>query len=759
MKKTYPVPPASTAATRLRLDVAGRVQGVGFRPAVVQAARAFGLNGWVGNARAGVRIEVEGDGERVEQFRRQWRGRMPALARIDAVTETVQPVEGATAFVIRASERGGRLTLVPPDLALCPVCRRELFDAGNRRFRYPFINCTACGPRYSIAEALPYDRANTVMRHFPPCPDCTAEYEDAGDRRFHHQTITCATCGPQLTYLDTNGTPLAQREAALRLTVERLRAGAILAVKGLGGFHLMVDAQNDAAVGRLRAFKQRPAKPFAVMFPDLASLAAVCTLQPDEADTLQDSASPLLLCDWNGQGVAPRVAPGQRRLGVMLPYTPLHALLLHDFGGPLVATSGNRGGEPICIDEARAPDVFAGLVDGLLVHDRPIVRGVDDTVAQWADGALRLLRRARGWVPEPVRLPAPVAPLLAVGGHLKTTVALAAGREVVVSSHIGDLDTGPARDLHAQTAGDLARLLETAPQAVLHDAHPDYASTQWAQRCGVPARALQHHLAHLAGCALEYGLPLPVAGCVWDGSGLGPDGQLWGGESLLLEATGWRRTAHLRPFMLPGGERAAREPRRCLLGVLLQVLGDAAWQHPVVVAQFSTTELRLVRLAVQRELNCPLTTSAGRLFDAVSSLLGLCQQQSFEGEAAMALQALAETAPAAAPLPGLPIDGEELDWRPLLQALVQHSAAGADPAALARGFHQRLADCIVAQARAGGASRWLLSGGCFNNRLLLHLSGSGLRAAGIEVFAPRSFPPGDGGLALGQIALALLHPA
>lgn len=726
------------------------MQGVGFRPAVYQLARRLQLVGWVGNGRQGVLIEIEGLPAQIDEFQRELLTALPDLARVDAILESPADCLGVQEFVIRPSESGGKLTLVPPDLAVCGDCRRELLDPANRRYRYPFINCTACGPRYSIAESLPYDRDNTVMRHFPMCPSCEQEYASPEQRRFHHQTITCPDCGPQLAYWLATGESLADRENALVLAVTHLRAGAILAVKGLGGFHLMVDANQPEAIARLRAFKQRPSKPFAVMFPDLAAVQSCCDLSPEETAALDSSASPLLLVDWSGSGVDTLVAPDQKRLGVLLPYTPLHALLLRDFGGPLIATSGNRGGEPICIDEHAAVTVFKGLVDGLLVHNRPIVRGVDDSIAQWAGGALRVLRRARGWVPEPLNLAHPLPPMLATGGHLKTTIGISEDHQVVLSPHLGDMDTGAARDLHIQTTLDMARLLEVQAQIVLHDSHADYATSLWARVQPLPTEPVQHHLAHLAGCALEHQLELPVLGCIWDGSGLGSDGTLWGGETLGMNANGWQRLAHFLAFPLPGGETAAREPRRSLLGVMLVLMGDLAWDHPVIQTRFSTAELRLLRSMVSKQINCPLTSSVGRLFDAMSSLLGLCQRQSYEGEAALLLQNLAE---ASGPVLALaPIEGVQLlDWRPLFLSVLD-GLNRRDHAGLAREFHQALAQSIVAQASYFQASHWVLSGGCFQNRLLLDLSKTALEAAGIQAVIPQNYPAGDGGLALGQIA-------
>ena len=742
----------------MRITLGGRVQGVGFRPYVYRLAISLGLNGWVGNTAQGVTVEIEGAGDQVASFNNRLLGEAPGLARIERLRCSPLPAVGEQGFRLRDSEVGGKLTLVPPDLALCDACREELFNPQQNRYRYPFINCTQCGPRYSIADSLPYDRERTVMRAFPPCPACAAEYADSGDRRFHHQTITCAQCGPQLAWWHQDGTLLASgTEPALAAAVAALRKGAIIAVKGLGGFHLMLDASNSAAVARLRAFKRRPSKPLALMFPDLAAIARVCVLSPLEKLALRSAASPLLLLDVRQLGgLVPELAPGQARMGVMLPYTPLHALLLQDFGQPLVATSGNRGGEPICIDEQQAVAVFSGLVDGLLVHNRPILRGVDDSIAQFAAGRMRLLRRSRGWVPQAIAVPQVADGTIAAGGHKKNCLALAQDGQVVVSAHIGDLDTPEAVDLHARTAVDLQRLLESPAQAVICDEHPDYHASRWAQAQGLPLTTVQHHLAHLAACAVEYGLELPVCGSVWDGSGLGSDGTLWGGEALRWRGDGWDRLSHFHTFPLIGGESAAREPRRALLGVLVELLGDVAWEHPLMRQRFTTLELTVLQRAWQRGVNCPRTSSVGRLFDALASLLDVCQRQSFEGEAAMAVQTLAETAEPARGYTLAPGGGHRgvIDWRPLWVSLMGDALNGSAPAVIARAFHESLASSIALQAQAANCQTWILAGGCFQNRLLLERAFHELRAAGISPLAAADFPAGDGALALGQMAVA-----
>jgi hydrogenase maturation protein HypF len=754
---------ATEHLTRWRLHVEGAVQGVGFRPFVYRLAHELGLNGEVRNDPAGVTIEIEGDPERLACFRKRLEQQPPPAARIRRITCTELPPCGYRTFTIAASRpEGERQVFLLPDLATCPDCLRELFDPNDRRYRYPFINCTNCGPRFTIIERLPYDRPNTTMRHFRMCARCRAEYENPLNRRFHAQPNACPDCGPHLALWDRKGNVLAERDEALRRTAEAICEGQIVAVKGLGGFHLIVDARNEAAVRALRLRKGREAKPFALMYPSLAAVRAHACVSEAEAALLTSPAAPIVLLRRTEAGravLAPSVAPGNPYLGIMLPYTPLHHLLLAELGFPVVATSGNRSEEPICIDEREALVRLRDLADLFLVHDRPIARYCDDSVVRFIDGHPVFLRRARGYAPLPVELaddwPAHPEQVLAVGGHLKNTVALASGRTVWISQHIGDLETAEARAAFVRVIDDFSHLYERTPEVVACDAHPDYASTHHAHRLGRPVAPVQHHLAHVWACMAEHGLRPPVLGFGWDGTGYGPDGTVWGGECFLVTTERAVRIAHLRPFRLPGGEAAVREPRRTALGLLHAWKGEAALMH-LPSGAFTETEARLLLQMVTRGLNAPWTTSIGRLFDAVAALLGLCLRNRFEGEAAMLLEFAAEEAEASGspyPLALQEQDGRlVLDWAPLLEALEADRLQGRSPAVIARRFHEGLAAAIVAVARRIGCPTVVLSGGCFQNRLLTETSLRLLRAGGFRPYIHRQVSPGDGGLALGQVA-------
>jgi len=753
------------ARLRRRLTVAGAVQGVGFRPFVCRLARELRLGGWVRNGPDGVTLEVEGPAAALDAFERRLRHEPPAVARIDDVTARAVPVEGTAEFAIRESTREAPATVrVLPDLATCPDCLAEILDPENRRHRHPFTSCTACGPRDSIMRALPYDRAATTMRGFPMCPRCRAEYADPADRRFHAQPNACPECGPQLALWDASGRVLSERDEALRGAAEAVRGGRILALKGLGGFQLVVDARNADAVARLRARKQRPHKPFAVMLPDLDAVRAHCMLSDTEVAVLTSAQAPIVLLRRKGDaGVAPSVAPGLAELGVMLPTTPLHHLLLRDLGFPVVMTSGNVSGEPLETDEARALTRLGGIAEVFLVHDRPIARPLDDSVVRVIAERPTVLRAARGIAPVEVTLPRAVpVPTLAYGGQLKAAPALATGRRVVLGAHVGDLDTRAAQGAFQARADQLRALHGCDPEAAVHDLHPDHEGTRMAQASGLPAWAVQHHAAHLAACLAENGLTPPLTGVVWDGTGDGGDGTVWGGEVLRLEADGAvARLAHLRPFRLPGGEAAVREPRRAALGLLHAMLGDAAFETAEVVQAFSAQERKVLRTALARGLNAPVTTSAGRLFDGLAWLLGAAEAtQTYEGQAAGQLEAAAVEAAPSKGAPALDLlagDGPlVLDWIPLL-AWVRAERTRRSTTDVAAAVHAALADAIVGVARHAEAPRLALSGGCFQNRVLTELAVAGLEAAGIAPIRHGRVPPNDGGLALGQAALLALR--
>lgn len=810
----------------LRLRIRGAVQGVGFRPFVYGLARELDLDGWVRNDSHGVEIEVEGPRPRLESFVLRIAAEKPAPAILQSVAVEWLPAAGHAGFAIRESAtRAGTSAVVLPDLATCAECRTELFSPDNRRFRYPFTNCTRCGPRFSIVLALPYDRPSTTMRGFELCPTCRAEYEDPTSRRFHAQPNACSRCGPQILVARATGERRAEGAAAMAEVATALRQGEIAAIKGIGGFQLLCDARSPAAVARLRQRKRRPAKPLALMVRDVAAARDLCRFSPAEAALLASPQAPIVLLrrrELPGLQLAPGIAPGNPRLGVMLPTTPLHHLLLAEVDFPLVATSGNLAGEPIAIDDDEARIRLGEIADLFLLHDRPIARHVDDSVAWWLDGAPQLLRRARGYAPLPVLAAEELPCLVATGAHQKTTAAVSVGRQIFLSQHLGDMETPEAHAAFEHVILDFLDLYGSAPVAIVHDLHPDYPTTRWAalacragggllERAGLepqelPRLAVQHHHAHFAACLAEHRADSrvlgPALGLCFDGTGYGPDGTVWGGEALVTAAAGastavrapagrgerqgsgeFFRLARLRPFRLPGGEAAVREPRRIALALLHQLEGCAALERRDIAAltTFSAAERAVMGRMLETGWNSPWTSSMGRLFDGIAALVGvggidgLGARVSFEAEAAMALEFAAtgedcgtyplplieSTAP-----PGL-APGQvaretlhELDWRPLVLALLADRARGESAARIAARFHQAVVGGALAVARLAGANREggvtqvALSGGCFQNRLLSENLSAALRAADFTVFQHRAVPPNDGGIALGQIAVA-----
>ena len=737
---------------RSRIRVRGLVQGVGFRPHVYGLARRLGLSGWVLNDADGVLLEVEGAA--AGRFAEALRADAPPLARIESVEVEPRPPTGEDrAFVIRDSRSGGAVTTaITADAAVCPACLQELFDPADRRYLYPFLNCTHCGPRYTITRRLPYDRPQTAMAAFPMCTACAAEYHDPGDRRFHAQPVACPSCGPHLSM------PVAEIAA-------RLVAGEILAVKGLGGFHLACDAGNAAAVARLRRAKQRDSKPFAVMVANLASAETLAEVGAEEARLLAGHTRPIVLLRrrTGGPPLAPEVAPNLAWLGVMLPYTPLPYLLFHALAGApagtawldapqpavLVMTSANPGGEPLVIDGAEARRRLAGIADATVDHDRAIVVRCDDSVVRVVGGAPLPVRRARGTVPVPIRLAEPMPPVLALGGHLKTAVCVTRGADAFLSQHIGDLDNAATVAFLEETVAHLLNILEVAPVAVAHDLHPDFASTRLAERLGVPTIPVQHHHAHVAAVLAEHGVAGPAVGLALDGFGLGEDGGAWGGELLAVEGADYRRLGALSPLPLPGGDVAARQPWR-MAAAALHRLG----RRDEIARRFAAVG-PADRLAVllDRGVRCPPTSSCGRLFDAAAGLLGLCPVAGYEGEAAMALESLVDT-PRVLP-GGWTIAGGDLDLLPLLAHLADSAAAPAEGADL---FHGTLAAALVDWTLPALAARRLdrvvLSGGCLVNRVLAEGLAAGFAAHGVTALTARQAPPNDGGLALGQAWVA-----
>ena len=752
---------------RQRLACRGTVQGVGFRPAVHRLATRLGLSGRVSNDSEGATIELEGPAEAIESFRRELRGELPELARVEELELSALEPSGERGFHVVESSLGPRRTaLVPPDEALCPECRAELDEPTNRRHRYPFTTCTLCGPRFTVVGSLPYDRERTSLAPFPLCEACAREYADVGDRRFHAEATACPRCGPQVTLRSTDGTEIARCEAALERARQALAAGHTLALQGLGGFQLACRADDGAALTRLRERKTRPTQPFALMARDLAAARRLARLHAADERLLLSPRSPIVLAPRVAAALHTLVAPGLVDVGVMLPTTPLHVELFR--AAPydtLVMTSGNAHDEPICRTPSEALSRLARSCDLLLEHDREILRRCDDSVVRSRGGELTMVRRSRGYVPESLPLSTPAAqPVLAFGAHLQNTVALAHGAQGVLSQHIGDLDTEAAREFQLEVIEGLEQFLQARASIIAVDLHPDYPSTWAGERLarerGARLVRVPHHLAHAASVLAEHGrFPPPGASAsaiVLDGTGFGPDGESWGAEWLVLHGDlTWKRVARGRPLPLVGGERAIREPWRVAVAALAEL---EASLEGLPLAQSVSRERRAAVEALARR-GVPRAGGAGRLFEAAGALLGLCVENTYEGEAAARFEALAASSPRAGRRWSevrLPAESPELPTGELLLALAERARGGEALAALALDFHvtftilaAELAERVLPQATPVA-----LGGGCFVNRLLLEGLRAELRARGFEVLVPERLPPGDGGLAFGQVVVA-----
>lgn len=753
---------------RLHVAVRGAVQGVGFRPFVYRLATEMGLRGWVNNSPQGVFIEVEGAGAAVRTFLTRLESEKPQRASIRSVEPQVLEPAGYDDFEIRrSSQDGAKTALVLPDIATCPDCLAEILDPTNRRYRYPFTNCTNCGPRYSIIEALPYDRPNTTMKRFAMCDRCREEYENPLDRRFHAQPTACPDCGPLLEFWDAKGIVRATHEEALLAATVAIQKGSVVALKGLGGFHLIVDACDQTAVRRLRRRKRREEKPLALMFPTVEHVRSECDLSDPEERLLMAPEAPIVLLRRHlagGSIIADAVAPHNPYLGAMLPYTPLHHLLMAELGFPVVATSGNLSDEPICTDETEALERLKGIADFFLVHNRPIARHVDDSVVRVLMGREMMIRRARGYAPMPVPLSQPTPPIMAVGAHLKNAVAVAVGCEAFISQHIGDLETTQANAAFECVSGDLQRLFDLKPVIVACDEHPDYRSTQFARTLGKPMLPVQHHYAHVLACMADNGIVAPVLGVAWDGTGYGADGTIWGGEFLAINESGFKRVAHFRTFRLPGGEKAVKEPRRSAFGLLYEAFGDAMteWDDLPSMRSFSKGDRETLASMLRSDINAPRTSSVGRLFDAVASLCGVRHEDRFEGQAAIELEFALDGASAGEryefdlvqPSDGGPII---VDWAPVLDAVLQDVRAGLRPRAISVRFHNALVETVASVAARVGLHNVVLSGGCFQNAYLLEHAVRRLENEGFQAFWHRNVPSNDGGIALGQIMAACIE--
>ncbi|PQA86571.1 carbamoyltransferase HypF [Marinicaulis flavus] len=742
--------------TRLRLVVQGVVQGVGFRPFVSRLAHDLSLAGHVYNSSEGVSIEIEGPRDNVGAFVRRLRETPPPSAEIDAVRLSSIPVHGDVSFKVRRNCSDQSLTTrAPPDMAICDDCLEEIRDPSNRRYGYPFTNCTNCGPRYSIIETMPYDRAATTMRDFDLCARCAEEYSSPHDRRFHAEPIACSHCGPEIALLDKERVCLARGGEALDHAARFLREGACVAVKGVGGFHLLANACDEAAIRALREKKKRPAKPFAIL-AGLDEAHALAHVSQAEERLLASAAAPIVLVTPKADArFAANLAPNAPEIGIFLPYTPLHRLLSDRAQCPFAATSANGSGEPIIFDETRSYDALSELADFVLFHNRRIRRPIDDAVMRVIDGAPQVLRLGRGLAPGEIKLggASEASAILALGGHLKTAPVIVTGERAILGPHVGDLGSLAMDDaFHASIEG-LQDLNGVKPEIIACDQHPDYETTRFADDLGLPVIPVQHHHAHILSVMAEHGLEPPVLGVAWDGAGLGPDGTIWGGEFLHIEDGSWTRIARLVPFRLPGGEKAMREPRRSALGALMAMNADVNRMAPA----FNEKEFSLLQQMVKQGLHSPATSSAGRLFDVCSALLGLCLNASHEGEAAMTLERCARLAREGDCRP-YPFDTVksgapgllDIDWRPMLDAMIGDLEARRPAPAIARAIHETFAAMIAGAATIAGIRTVALSGGCFQNRLLTECALRRLRAQGFQVFINRAVPPGDGGLALGQ---------
>jgi len=771
------------ASERRRLRVTGTVQGVGFRPFVYRLAADLGLAGWVGNDSLGVLLEAEGPAPALDALAARLVAEAPPLARIDSVVAEAVPATGATGFTVADSrDAGSPAVAVPVDVATCDDCLRELADPADRRYGYPFVNCTNCGPRYTIIRSIPYDRATTTMAGFAMCADCRREYDDPGDRRFHAEPTCCPVCGPQLSLLSPDGGMLAKAGEALDSAVELLAEGRIVAVKGLGGYHLGCDATCDEAVAELRRRKARDDKPFALMV-DLVMARELCDLSPGAEEALASPRRPIVLAPRRDRDLAAGVAPDLPELGLMLAYTPLHHQLLAGVGRPLVMTSGNLSDEPIAHDDTDALERLGPMVDAILTSDRPIHIRCDDSVVRAGTRPLRdtparagggpcptgepdqvpprptlvqMVRRSRGYAPEPIALPTPARHhVLAVGAELKSTVAVAKGDTVVASHHIGDLEHLAAYRSFLQAVDHLCGLTGVTPAIVAHDLHPEYLSTKFAADLDLPAVGVQHHHAHIASCLVEHRHTEPVLGIAFDGLGMGTDGTAWGGELLVANLDGFRRVGHLRTVALPGGDRAAREPWRMAVAWLAEALGpEAAERYGRPVDE----RWRAVLDLAQRP-DVLRTSSAGRLFDAVAALLGLRTRITYEAQAAIELESVAAGEPLAGP-PGyeLAVAGGVLDPTPLLAKIVADRAKATPAAEISAGFHAGLGRGVAGAAAQAAAAEGLdtvaLSGGVFQNARLTAVVAGELEAAGLRVLVHRLIPPNDGGVSIGQAAIA-----
>lgn len=757
--------PQKIVKSRVKIIIRGAVQGVGFRPFVYRIAEEMNLKGWVNNSASGVFIEAEAEKTILDEFVLRIQNEKPPRSFIQSFEFSFLDPVGFDKFEIRKSDdEGSRTVLILPDTAVCDECINDIFNPNNRRYLYPFTNCTNCGPRFTIIEKLPYDRANTSMKIFGMCDDCRKEYEDPLNRRFHAQPNACPVCGPQLALWDSNGNVLSEKHDALLEAVKTIKSGKIIAVKGIGGFHLITDARNENSVIELRKRKHREEKPLALMYPNLDMILSDCEVSEFEKRLLISPESPIVLLKKKEDiEVAVSVSPDNPYLGIMLPYSPLHHILIKELGFPIVATSGNLSDEPICTDEHEALKRLNGIADAFLVHNRPIVRHVDDSIVRIMMNREMVVRRARGYAPLPIKLNKKIPSMLSVGAHLKNTVSVSVDNNIFISQHIGDLETEEAYNAFENVINDLTNIYEIKYDKVICDKHPNYMSSSYASRSGFAVESIQHHWAHIASCMAENELQSTVLGVSWDGTGYGDDGTIWGGEFLLADEKSYKRIGHLKAFRLPGGEKAIKEIYRTALGLLFEIYGENVFSNEkfISVNNIPANELKLLKQMLNSKLNSPVTSSMGRLFDGIASITGISNYSHFEGQAAMQLEFAAES-----------VNTEDkyqfkiteindtsdvkfiIEWKQIILEIINDLEKKISKNIIAAKFHNTLSNVILETAKKAGEKRVVLSGGCFQNK---YLTENTIKLLQINKFQPywhQRVPTNDGGISLGQITAA-----
>jgi|Deesub1362A_J573_1020465.scaffolds.fasta_scaffold00317_42 hydrogenase maturation protein HypF len=749
---------------RLRVRVTGLVQGVGFRPFVYRLAVGLGLSGYVRNDTVGVLIEVEGHKERLDEFLIRLESDHPPVSRIYSLQHSFLEDKGLSGFEIRDSDESGEIHAnILPDISTCDDCLREMYDPSDRRHRYPFINCTNCGPRFTIIERLPYDRKNTSMRLFRMCPECEKEYHRPDDRRFHAQPNACHMCGPHVALYDIKGLLMAEGDTAIERAVDKLRNGAIVALKGIGGFHLMCDATDDDVVNRLRQRKCREEKPMAVMFPGIEMIRAETHLNRLEERAICSIERPIVIVrKREDTTLSALVSPNNSTVGVFMPYTPLHHMIIHEMGRPLVATSANRTDDPIVKDDEDAFRRLNGIADFILTHNRPIVRRCDDSVVKVMAERQVPVRRSRGFVPLPVIIPFRLKePVLALGAYMNTTIALGIEDRVYLSQHIGDLDTPLAMEFYGETIKEMLEIFDVRPAIVVCDLHPNYYSTRYGERhFSKGLIKVQHHFSHILSCMIENEIPEgeEVIGFAFDGTGYGTDRSIWGGEVMIVSYRGFKRLYHLRPYRLPGGEKAIREPFRTALSLLYETFGDKAPEDPL--PPIGKEETSFLIHMIKKGINSPVTTSMGRLFDGVSSIIGLRHRASYHAQAAIELEQLSTKAETEDVYPFV-INHNSIDWRPIIQAIVMERRSGIEAEVIAKKFHNTIMEIVlnIAETLKDGTGIRVvaLSGGVFQNTILTEGLYHRLKERGFIPLIHQLVPPNDGGISLGQIVAGHFH--